>query len=58
MAQIDTRQLGFARQGVRRLLFTVTMVSKEGLPLGKSHDQIEYDNPSLGYLDVQENLEH
>jgi hypothetical protein len=58
MAQIDTRPLIFARQGVRRLLFTVTMVSKEGLPLGKSHDQIEYDNPSLGYLDAQENLEH
>ncbi len=51
VAQIDTRQLCFARQGVRRLLFRVAWTSKDGSPLATSHDEIEYDNPSLGYLD-------
>lgn len=57
IAQIDTRQLCFARQGVRRLSFRVTWTSKDGSELAKSHDEIEYDNPNLGYLDWQDNRE-
>lgn len=57
VAQIDTRQLCFARQGVRHLLFRVTRALKDGSKVAESHDLIEYDNPSLGYLDWQENRE-
>lgn len=57
IAQIDTGQLCFARQGVRRLLFRVTWTSRDGSELAKSQDEIEYDNPNLGYLNWQENRE-
>jgi hypothetical protein len=57
IAQIDTRQLCFSRQGLRRLEFSLTLVSKAGLPLARGSDLFEYDNPSQGYLDLQENSE-
>jgi hypothetical protein len=56
--QVDTRQLCFARQGARRLMFKLTLSSKDGAPLASGSDLIEYDNTSQGYLDWQENWEN
>ncbi len=57
MVQIDARQLCFARQGVRHLVFKLTLSSKGGLPLAGGCGLIEYDSPSQGYLDSRENCE-
>ena len=56
--QIDTRQLYFARRGRRHLAFKVTLLSKHGLRLVDSWDEIEYDNRGTGYLEWYENCEH
>ncbi|MCF7974257.1 MAG: hypothetical protein K9N55_10610 [Phycisphaerae bacterium] len=55
MAQIDTRQLCFARQGARHLSFQLTLVLKDGSQLAKSDCLLDYNNTGLGYLDWQEN---
>jgi hypothetical protein len=57
MVQIDTRQLCFARQGARRLVFNLTLSSEGGLPLAGGSGLIEYDSPTQGYLDRRENRE-
>ncbi len=56
--QIDTQRLRFARQGLRNLLFKLTLILEEGSQRTESHDLIDYDNPCLGYQDQQENTEH
>ncbi|NQV33695.1 MAG: hypothetical protein HQ515_13465 [Phycisphaeraceae bacterium] len=38
-------------------MFRVIWTSRDGSKLAKSQDEIEYDNPNLGYLDWQENRE-
>ncbi len=57
MVQIDTRQLCFARQGVRHLVFRLTLSAKGGSPLAGGCGLIEYDSPNPGYLDSRENCE-
>jgi len=57
VAQIDTRQLSFARQGKRSLSFKLTLAQKDGSELAIGRCLTDYDNVGLGYLDWQENRE-
>jgi len=58
VARIHTEWLILPRRGHRKLSFNVSLVSREsGRQLGTAGCVFEYENPSFGYLDEEENIE-
>ena len=59
IAKLHIDWLLFARKGRRSLQFKVSILSAGvGLELACTYCSYIYDNPSFGYIDVQENVEH
>jgi uncharacterized tellurite resistance protein B-like protein len=57
VAKLRLDWLVFARKGRRSLLFNVSILSaQDGCELACARCSCFYDNPSFGYLDVQDNL--
>jgi len=59
VAKLRIDWLLFARKGQRSLQFNVSILSaRDGLELACTRYTYLYENPSFGYVDVQENAEH
>jgi uncharacterized tellurite resistance protein B-like protein len=59
VAKLRIDWLLFARKGRRSLQFKVSILSAgDGLELACAYCSYIYDNPTFGYIDVQENTEH
>jgi uncharacterized tellurite resistance protein B-like protein len=59
VAKLRVDWLLFARKGQRSLQFNVSILSaKDGMELANASCSYIYDNPSFGYIDMQENAEH
>jgi uncharacterized tellurite resistance protein B-like protein len=59
IAKLHIDWLLFARKGRRSIQFKVSILSAgDSLELACAYYSYIYDNPSFGYIDVQENVEH
>ncbi len=59
VAKLRIDWLLFPRKGRRSLQFKVSILSAgDGLDLACTYYSYVYDNPSFGYIDIQENAEH
>jgi len=59
VATICTRELRFPFKGRRHLRFDISILSAQtGQTLASAESELLYDNPNLGYIDEQRNIEH